>query len=59
MPRIDLPAFIDFDTCHLCRSHNGPFVWITDYRARKGKEVYYICEDCYNKIFKDSKKTRG
>ena len=49
MPVINLPKFIDFDSCCLCNSHQGPFVWVTI----KG-DLRFVCEDCYEKFFKNS-----
>lgn len=39
---LDTP-FIDFDSCCICHSHNGPFIWCTD-------RTYFVCEDCYEKL---------
>lgn len=41
---VDTP-FIDFDSCYMCYSHNGPFVWI-----RTDMYHQFICEDCYEKL---------
>lgn len=43
---VDTP-FIDFDSCHICNSHNGPFIWI-----RKSSHQQFICEECYEKEMK-------
>ena len=41
---VDTP-FMDFDTCCICHSHNGPFVWVRFDTAHQ-----FVCEDCYSKL---------
>lgn len=41
---VDTP-FMDFDTCCICKSHNGPFVWV-----RFDTSHQFVCEDCYSKL---------
>lgn len=42
-------SFLDLDTCCLCGSHNGPFVWVIESKRRKGIRTYFVCEECYEK----------
>lgn len=41
---VDTP-FMDFDTCCICKSHNGPFVWVRFDTAHQ-----FVCENCYSKL---------
>lgn len=49
---VDTP-FMDFDSCYMCHSHNGPFVWV-----RTNITHQFVCENCYEKL-KISEKPLG